>query len=110
MPSSGSATSRIRRPATNNAVKRRCVMSVHLAVPIRSTARVHVELAAEAIHLPLQIAVFDFRRQPASTALEVEIAEDQPAQMRRMRDAAGRGKVRERADDDDEIFRPEWER
>src|SRR6185369_2386760 len=83
-------------------------MSVHLAVPIRSTARVHVELTAKPIHLPLQVTVFEFRRQPAATTLQVEVAEDQSTEMRSVGDTAGRGKIGECTDNNDEILRRNW--
>src|SRR4051812_33988732 len=79
--------------------------SVDLAVPVGPTAGVHVELSAEAIHLPLQVPVFEFGGEPAAAALQVEVAENQPTEVRCMRHAAGRREVRQRADDNDEIFR-----
>src|SRR3954471_1932057 len=79
--------------------------SVDLAVPVGPAAGVHVELPAKAIHLPLQVPVFEFCGEPAPAALQVEVAKDQPTQMRGVRHAAGRREVRQRADDNDEIFR-----
>src|SRR6188508_2047395 len=105
VPSSGIAPSLTSKPMTSSVWKRNCVMSVHLAVPIRSTARVHVELAAEPIHLPFQVAILEFGGQAAAAAPEEEVAEDQPAKVRGVCDTTRRRKIRQRADDDDEVFR-----
>ena len=81
-------------------------------VVVRAAAGVDVELLADAVDLPLQVAVLQFRQRMHRRALEEEIADEQPAEMRRVRDAARlaqRREERDRAHDRDEHLRRDRE-
>src|SRR4051812_14724027 len=78
-------------------------VSVDPAIPIvGAAARVDVELAADAIDLPLQIAVLELGERMNARALQHRVADDDAAEMRGMRDAAAREEGN-RADDHDEV-------
>src|SRR3954463_13101304 len=89
--------------------KRAGVMAVHLAVPVRASSGVDVELAPQAVHLPLEVAVLDFGREPAAAAAQVEVPEHHAPEMREVRDGrcavTRRTEERDRADDDYEVPR-----
>src|SRR4026207_728821 len=80
-------------------------MSVHLSVPVRSAAGVDIELPAKTVHLPFQVTVFALRCEPAAAPPQIQVAEAPPAEMCGVRDAAGRGEIRQGTDDDHEVFR-----
>src|SRR4051812_32347610 len=42
------------------------VRSVHAPIPVGAPARIDVELPAQPVHLPFQVAVLDFRRETAA--------------------------------------------
>ena len=78
-------TRRGRRPFEEHGAS---LTSVDVPVPVGflgSSSGIHVELAAHAVHPPLQIAVLDFRGEAAASALEVDVADGQSAQVGRWR-------------------------
>src|SRR5262249_48086518 len=63
--------------------------SVDAAIPIvRAAAGVDVELLADAIDLPLQVAVLDLRDRVGAYAFQVHVADRQTAEVGRARHAA----------------------
>src|SRR5258705_1152418 len=54
---------------------------------VGAAARIHVKLGAPAIHLPLDVAVLDLREEMHAAGLQVQIAGNEPAEVRRMRHA-----------------------
>src|SRR6185295_2402982 len=80
--------------------------SVHAPIPIvGAAARVDVELLADAVDLPLQIAVLQLGERIHPRALQEDVGDEESAQVRGVGDAAGlaqRREERDRAHDRDE--------
>src|SRR6478672_5447291 len=75
--------------------------SVNATVPVvRAAAGVHIEFLTETIDLPFQIAVLHLRDgiDVRVRTLEVQIPDEESAQMRRVGHAAGFGERREDSD------------
>src|SRR4029453_58067 len=73
--------------------------SVNATVPVvPADAGVHVEFLTKTIDLPFQIAVLHLRDGIAAGALEIQIADEQSAQMRGVGHAAGFAERREDGD------------
>src|SRR5580765_6199858 len=82
---------------------------MHAAIVIvGAAARVDVELLANAVDLPLEVAVLQFGNGVYPRALQQQITDDQAADVRRVRRATGlreRGQQRNRAEDRDADLR-----
>src|SRR5215831_11371466 len=112
VPGPGSAATRRTAPATRIAAscgRNTSGWSVNATVPIvRASAGVYVELLADAVDLPLQVAVLDLGPRVNAPALQEEISDGETAEVRRVgytARIAKRREQRDRAHDRDADFR-----
>src|SRR3954452_101191 len=94
VPGPGNAAARISPPTSTRVAnwrrdKRFVPRLVDAAVVVvGAPARIDVELLPDAVHLPLYIAVLDLGDRMEARALQEQVADDQPPDVRRVRSTA----------------------
>src|SRR5262252_1365209 len=90
----------LRLPARRTVMKTALIeSSVNAPIPVvGAPAGVDVELLADAIDLPLQIAVLQLRDRIDPPALQEHVADQQTEEVRRVGDAPGVGQRRQQSD------------